>query len=712
MALLELAIFLLAAVLISAVLEPFLPRVSLPLVQMLLGIVIYFFVDLPHSLSIDSGLFLVLFIAPLLFDESKSANNKLLWTNRSTILGLAIGLVIVLVLCIGFTLNLLVPSVPLAAAFALGAALGPTDSVAVASLSKDIKLNSRQKALLSGEALLNDASGVVSFQFAIAAAVTGAFSLAAAGKTFLVDFLGGIGLGLLIGYLAFLVMRQVRRIGVESATFHVCFELFLPFFVYLIAEHIHVSGILSVVAAGLLFSYLHRREARKGRNAQMFSTRLGIASENVWSLISFVLNGIIFIMLGTLLPSTAAPAIEESSSGIFSLILIVVAVTFVAEAVRFVWLLASDWLSANKTTGKRFETGKNTLRNTLVTTLSGPKGAVSLSIAMTIPTTLSSGAAFPQRDLLLFVTCGVIVLTLVLANFVVPAIAPDSDEETKRIQSEVEIEIYQNVIRNLKRVRTPENRKAYLAVTQAYHKRIARIKKSDASSRQLRFLQQEVLVQQEQYIEHCIRAENVDRRLGETYLRRIAKLKKNLYRKQRIGNRAVENAPSLNSTTTVMHKIEYKIRDDANVRRNRCNFKIGLERVAIAYLEQALESPDQDRADAAEALLSEHEPILTMLEARLRTLNREQGIVESAEHLPDQTVIVRSDTGSLRVSSSKKTREEKDDDFDIKYAQVQAEALRLELDEIQTQHEAGNLTAEDAHSLREEVYLLQMGLSD
>ena len=181
MALLELAIFLLAAVLVSAVLEPFLPRVSLPLVQMLLGIVIYFFVDLPHSLSIDSGLFLVLFIAPLLFDESKSANNKLLWTNRSTILGLAIGLVIVLVLCIGFTLNLLVPSVPLAAAFALGAALGPTDSVAVASLSKDIKLNSRQKALLSGEALLNDASGVVSCQFAIAAAVTGAFSLAAAG---------------------------------------------------------------------------------------------------------------------------------------------------------------------------------------------------------------------------------------------------------------------------------------------------------------------------------------------------------------------------------------------------------------------------------------------------------------------------------------------------------------------------------------------------
>ena len=154
----------LAAVLVSAVLEPFLPRVSLPLVQMPLGIVIYFFVDsLPHSLSIDSGLFLVLFIAHrYLFDESKSANNKLLWTNRSTILGLAIGLVIVLVLCIGFTLNLLVPSVPLAAAFALGAAPGPTDSVAVASLSKDIKLNSRQKALLSGEALLNDASGVVS----------------------------------------------------------------------------------------------------------------------------------------------------------------------------------------------------------------------------------------------------------------------------------------------------------------------------------------------------------------------------------------------------------------------------------------------------------------------------------------------------------------------------------------------------------------------
>ena len=553
----------------------------------------------------------------------------------------------------------------------------------------------------------------MSFQFAIAAAVTGAFSLADAGKTFLVDFLGGIGLGLLIGYIAFLVMRQVRRIGVESATFHVCFELFLPFFVYLVAEHIHVSGILAVVAAGLLFSYLHRREARKGRNAQMFSTRLSIASENVWSLISFVLNGIIFITLGALLPSTAAPAIEESANGVFSLVLIVIAVTFVAEAVRFVWLLASDWLSANKTTGKRFDTGKNTLRNTLVTTLSGPKGAVSLSIAMTIPTTLSSGAAFPQRDLLLFVTCGVIVLTLALANFVVPAIAPDSDEEAKRIESEIEDRSLPKRHPQPEARAHPENRKA--------------IPGSDAGLPQAHRAHQEkrrVLTPAQVLAARGARAARAVHRAlhtrgkrrpqarRATYLRRIARLKKNLYRKQRIGGRSVENAPSLNSTTTVMHKIEYKIRDDANARRNRCNFKIGLERVAIAYLEQALDSPDRDRADAAEALLSEHEPILTMLEARLRTLNREQGIVESAEHLPDQTVIVRSDTGSLRVSSSKKTEEEKDDDFDIKYAQVQAEALRLELDEIQAQHEAGNLTAEDAHSLREEVYLLQMGLSD
>ena len=326
---LVIALLYVGAVLVSSVLDQFLRGVSLPLVQMAVGVAIYFFADLPIDVTINSELFLVMFIAPLLFDESRNISNRILWDNRNTVLSLAIALVVVSVLVVGFVLHWLVPSISLAAAFALGAALGPTDAVAVASLGKTVKLGSRQKTSLLGEALLNDASGIVSFQFAIAAAVTGSFSLADASWTFVVEFVGGIILGLFLGAIAFFIMQRMRRAGVESATVHVCFELFLPFFVYLVATRFHVSGILAVVAAGLLISYIPQRMTVRSRSFSTFSTRLNIASESVWHLFSFVLNGVIFVNLGIVLSSTLAPALQENSADlfwIFSLVLILTAV--------------------------------------------------------------------------------------------------------------------------------------------------------------------------------------------------------------------------------------------------------------------------------------------------------------------------------------------------------------------------------------------------
>ena len=152
MEMLEFVLLLLAAVLVSAVLDQVTPRVSLPLVQIALGAVIILLVGTPVDVAIDPELFLVLFIAPLLFDESRHASKRGLWDNKGAIVSLAVGLVLATVLVVGFVLNWLEPSIPLAAAFALGAALGPTDAVAVSALGKDIHLSSRQKSLLSGEA--------------------------------------------------------------------------------------------------------------------------------------------------------------------------------------------------------------------------------------------------------------------------------------------------------------------------------------------------------------------------------------------------------------------------------------------------------------------------------------------------------------------------------------------------------------------------------
>lgn len=702
---LVIALLYVGAVLVSSVLDQFLRGVSLPLVQMTVGVAIYFFADLPIDVTINSELFLVMFIAPLLFDESRNISNRILWDNRNTVLSLAIALVVVSVLVVGFVLHWLVPSISLAAAFALGAALSPTDAVAVASLGKTVKLGSRQKASLLGEALLNDASGIVSFQFAIAAAVTGSFSLADASWTFVVEFVGGIVLGLFLGAIAFFIMQRMRRAGVESATVHVCFELFLPFFVYLVATRFHVSGILAVVAAGLLISYIPQRMTVRSRSFSTFSTRLNIASESVWHLFSFVLNGIIFVNLGIVLSSTLASALQENSADLFWIFSLVLILTAVIVGVRFLWILCADLLSDNPETGKRMKLGGPAIRNALVTTLCGPKGAVSLSIASTIPFTVASGAVFPQRDLLLFLVCGVIVVTLLLANFVVPLIAPKSEtDDDDELDPEYEIEMIQNVISGLKRRQTVENKQATGRVMRMYHRRLTAARRRSVSGRQLRFLRQEVLLHQRDFIKEAIAHDEVDKRLGTTYLKRVDRMLKLLTRKKTLLTSNRQTQPLAGSTST-MRKIQDQV-TSTNETRKKLEFKIDVERVAVDYLELASHEPDDARVQAALALLGEHKALLSALRAQLRALDNAQGIIASVPETAGQHSIVRTDTGSLHLEPTT------DPDDLPGLADVQAEGLRLELDEIQEMYESGKISQSLAREMREEIYLLQMGLSD
>lgn len=702
---LVIALLYIGAVLVSSVLDQFLRGVSLPLVQMAVGVAIYFFADLPIDVTINSELFLVMFIAPLLFDESRNISNRILWDNRSTVLSLAIALVMVSVLVVGFVLHWLVPSISLAAAFALGAALGPTDAVAVASLGKSVRLGTRQKASLLGEALLNDASGIVSFQFAIAAAVTGSFSLADAGWTFVVEFVGGIVLGLLLGAIGFFIMQRMRRAGVESATVHVCFELFLPFFVYLVATRFHVSGILAVVAAGLLISYIPQRMSVRSRSFSMFSTRLNIASESVWHLFSFVLNGVIFVNLGIVLSSTLAPALQENSADLFWIFGLVLILTAVIVGVRFLWILCADLLSDNPETGKRMKLGAPAIRNALVTTLCGPKGAVSLSIASTIPFTVASGAVFPQRDLLLFLVCGVIVVTLLLANFVVPLIAPKSEtDDDDELDPEYEIEMIQNVISGLKRRQTVENKQATGRVMRMYHRRLTAARRRSVSGRQLRFLRQEVLLHQRDFIKEAIAHDEVDKRLGATYLKRVDRMLKLLTRKKTLLTSNRQAQPLAGSTST-MRKIQNQV-TSTNETRKKLEFKINVERVAVDYLEPVSHEPDDVRVQAALALLGEHKALLSALRAQLRALDNAQGIIASVPETAGQHSIVRTDTGSLHLEPTT------DPDDLPGLADVQAEGLRLELDEIQEMYESGKISQTLAREMREEIYLLQMGLAD
>ena len=428
----ELILFLLAAVIASSILDKFLPRVSLPLVQVALGAVIAAAVATPLEWGIDPELLLILFIAPLHFNETRHVDSGALWKNRWGIASLSVGLVFAIVIACGATLHALVPAIPLAAACALGAAMGSTDAVAVTALTHDRRFGSRHEALLKGEALFNDVTGTVIFQCCVTLLATGAFSLVHAGEEFALDLFGGFAGGLVMGVLAWGLLELIRRTGLDTPTLHVMLELLLPFVIYLTAKSLHIGAVIAVVAAGLVMSLLPQRHT-------VATARTKLQAAGVWQTLEFVLNGIIFVILGMQLPRLLAPAAEGSLGDPAALLGVVAVLTVVLEGVRFLWLLAMDALAAARA-GRAAASclTPQALRGTLAVAFAGAKGGITLSLMLTL--TAAGALSAADRSMLVSVASGMIVLTLVLADFAVPALAP-SKRSAARSRDRVDAEV-------------------------------------------------------------------------------------------------------------------------------------------------------------------------------------------------------------------------------------------------------------------------------
>ena len=428
----ELILFLLAAVIASSILDKFLPRVSLPLVQVALGAVIAAAVATPLEWGIDPELLLILFIAPLHFNETRHVDSGALWKNRWGIASLSVGLVFAIVVACGATLHALVPAIPLAAACALGAAMGSTDAVAVTALTHDRRFGSRHEALLKGEALFNDVTGTVIFQCCVTLLATGAFSLVHAGEEFALDLFGGFVGGLVMGVLAWGLLELIRRTGLDTPTLHVMLELLLPFVIYLTAKSLHIGAVIAVVAAGLVISLLPQRHT-------VATARTKLQAAGVWQTLEFVLNGIIFVILGMQLPRLLAPAAEGSLGNPAALLGVVAVLTVVLEGVRFLWLLAMDALAAARA-GRAAASclTPQALRGTLAVAFAGAKGGITLSLMLTL--TAAGALSAADRSMLVSVASGMIVLTLVLADFAVPALVP-SKRSAARSRDRVDAEV-------------------------------------------------------------------------------------------------------------------------------------------------------------------------------------------------------------------------------------------------------------------------------
>ncbi|OTA15053.1 sodium/hydrogen exchanger family protein [Xenorhabdus vietnamensis] len=402
-------LILILVVSVSGVLTKMIPfRVPLPIVQIAMGALLAW----PHfglHVTFDPELFLVLLIPPLLFVDGWKTPTREFFLHGREIVILVLVLVLVTVVGIGYLIHWLLPSIPLIAAFALAAVLSPTDAVALSSIVGKGRIPKNMMSVLEGEALMNDATGLVALKFAVAIAMgTMAFTVTGATLEFFKVAIGGLASGIAVTLLYSKSLRLMSRWSGDDPATQIMFMMLLPFASYMIAEHIGVSGILAAVAAGMTIS-----KAGVIRNAPL---DMRLRADNVWGMLAFVFNGLVFIMLGLQLPGIWETSVNEAerdpSVDTWMLFAAVGIIYGALVLLRFSWL----WLMKNTSKvlmkNKPLEFTSYTTRELLLASFAGVRGAITLAGALSVPLFLPDGDPFPARYMLVFISAGVILLSL------------------------------------------------------------------------------------------------------------------------------------------------------------------------------------------------------------------------------------------------------------------------------------------------------------
>ena len=399
---------------VAARIIPF--QIPLPLVQIALGALLAWPTFGLH-VDFDPELFLVLFIPPLLFaDGWKTPTSEFLQHGRE-ILGLALVLVLITVVGIGYLIYWLVPGIPLLSAFALAAVLSPTDAVALSGIVGEGRIPKKIMGILQGEALMNDASGLVSLKFAVAVAMgTMVFTVSGASLEFAKVAVGGLLAGIAICLLYGKSLRLFSRWSGDDPATQTVLLLLLPFASYLIAEHIGVSGILAAVAAGMTIS-------RSGiiRQAPL---AMRLRANSVWQMLEFVFNGMVFLMLGLQLPGILEISVRQADADpnveLWVLFASVVLIYMALMIVRFGWLWTMRFISRKALKKRPMEFSSYSTRELLVASFAGVRGAITLAGVLSIPLLLSNGNDFPARYELVFLATGVILFSLLVGVVMLP----------------------------------------------------------------------------------------------------------------------------------------------------------------------------------------------------------------------------------------------------------------------------------------------------
>ncbi len=398
-----------------------------PIVLVISGLALSFVPRLPEA-KLNPEIVFYFFLPALLYPAALFTSWRDFRRDLRSILLLAVGLVLFTMVVVAGVAHLLIPALPWAAAFALGAIVSPPDAIAASAIIRRLGVPHRIVSILEGESLVNDATALVALQFAIVALVTGTFSVGHATSRFIWVAAGGIAFGLLVGF----AMRWVQR-HLDDPPVQITISLLTPFVAYLPAERLHVSGVLATVAAGIFLGW---------HSPLMISARTRLQAYAFWEMVVFLLNGFVFIVIGLQLPEILGELNGESFIGP---IINGIIISGTVILVRIAWVVPATYLPRLLSKKLRARDPIPPWQQIVIVAWSGMRGVVSLAAAFALPLALTDGSPFPGRNYILFFAFSVVLATLVLQGLTLPFLIrklritsdgqTDEEERTARLEA-------------------------------------------------------------------------------------------------------------------------------------------------------------------------------------------------------------------------------------------------------------------------------------
>lgn len=403
-------------------------NIPYPILLVLAGILIGLTPGLP-VVELNPELVFLIFLPPLLHAAAWQTSWPDFKAARRPITLLAIGCVLFTTTAVAVVAHYLIPGFTWPVAFVLGAIISPPDAVAAAAATRGLNVPRRVITVLEGESLVNDATGLIAYRYAVAAVATGSFVLWEAGLQFVIVAAGGIGIGLVVGW----ALVWIHKITPNNPISDTSLTFLTPFIAYLVAEEAHVSGVLAVVTAGLYITV---------RASEIFSHQTRLQSVSVWNTVVFLLNGLVFILIGLQLPAILKGINQYSIGELARYGALISLATIIG---RIIWVYPGAYIPRWLSRKVREREPDTNIRWVTIIAWTGMRGVVSLAAALALPITLENGTPFPQRDLILFLTFCVILSTLVLQGLSLPTlikwlcIRPDGKAHKEELAARLKI---------------------------------------------------------------------------------------------------------------------------------------------------------------------------------------------------------------------------------------------------------------------------------